>query len=136
MRAGGRDAHPKRKQAVGNRLARIALAKDYGRPIEYSGPGYESMDGSGGAARLKFTHAGGGLVAKDAENGGLKWFTVAGADGKFVPANAKIDGDVVIVTAAEVKEPKGVRYAWDKYPDGCNLYSKAGLPAAPFKTDR
>jgi sialate O-acetylesterase len=111
----------------------MAMANVYGRKLEYSGPVYESMKISGNAVRLKFSHVGGGLVAKD---GPLKWFVVAGADGKFVPAEARIEGDTVVVTSAEVSAPAAVRYAWDNYPEGCNLYNAAGLPAAPFRTDR
>ena len=91
------------------------------------------MEVSGPAIRLKFSHLGGGLVAKD---GPLKWLSIAGADGKFVPGEAKIEGDTVVVTGAGVTAPAAVRYAWDSYPEGCNLYNAAGLPAAPFRTDR
>ena len=128
--------HAPSERELGTRLARIALAKDYGKPIEYSGPVYESMEVSGGSARLTFKHLGGGLVAKDSSAGELKWFTAAGADGKFVPATAKIEGDSVVVSSPDVSEPKAVRYAWTAYPDGCNFYNAAGLPTAPFKTDR
>jgi len=128
-----KDVHPHNKAPLGERLTRMAMAKVYGRKLEYSGPVYESMKIGGNAVRLKFSHAGGGLVAKD---GPLKWFVVAGADGKFVPAEARIEGDTVVVTSAEVSAPAAVRYAWDNYPEGCNLYNRAGLPAAPFRTDR
>ena len=111
----------------------MAMANVYGRKLEYSGPVYESMKVSGNAIRVKFSHLGGGLVAKD---GPLKWFAVAGADGKFVSAEAKIEDDVVVVSSPEVSTPVAVRYAWDNYPEGCNLYNAAGLPAAPFRTDR
>jgi sialate O-acetylesterase len=127
-----KNVHPKDKQDVGDRLTRIALANAYGHTIEFSGPRYDSMKVEGGAIRLSFTHLGGGLVAKDPP---LKWFTVAGADMKFVPADAKIDGDTVVVSSAQVPSPAAVRYAWSNYPDGCNLYNAAGLPAAPFRTD-
>jgi sialate O-acetylesterase len=130
------NVHPKRKQEVANRLARIALAKDYGQLIEFSGPMYDSMQVNGGAIRLKFTHANGGLIAKDSPAGELKWFAIAGNDGKFFPAIAKIDGDVVIVSSPDVREPKAVHYAWEPYPEGGNLYNDAGLPAAPFTTER
>ena len=128
-----KDVHPHNKAPLGERLTRMAMANVYGRKLEYSGPVYESMKISGIAVRLKFSHVGGGLVAKD---GPLKWFVVAGADGKFVPAEARIEGDTVVVTSAEVSAPAAVRYAWDNYPEGCNLYNAAGLPAAPFRTDR
>jgi sialate O-acetylesterase len=127
-----KNVHPKDKQDVGDRLTRIALANAYGHTLEFSGPMYDSMKVEGGAIRLSFTHLGGGLVAKDPP---LKWFVIAGADMNFVPADAKIDGDSVVVSSAQVPTPAAVRYAWSNYPDGCNLYNAAGLPAAPFRTD-
>jgi sialate O-acetylesterase len=126
------NVHPHNKEPLGDRLTRIALAKTYGRDIEYSGPRYESMTIEGSAVRIKFSHLGGGLVAK---GGALKWFQIAGADQKFVDADAQIDGDTIRVTAASVPSPQAVRYAWDDFPDGCNLYNAADLPAAPFRTD-
>jgi len=127
------DVHPHNKAPLGERLTKIALANVYGRKLEYSGPVYKSMKVSGNAIRLRFSHAGGGLVAKD---GPLKWFAIAGADGKFVPAEAKIEGDSVVVSSSAVSAPVAARYAWDNYPEGCNLVNAAGLPAAPFRTDR
>jgi sialate O-acetylesterase len=127
-----KNVHPKDKQDVGDRLTRIALANAYGRTLEYSGPRYDSMKVEGAAIRLSFTHLGGGLVAKGPP---LKWFEIAGADMKFVPADAKIDGSSLVVSSAQVPSPVAVRYAWSDYPDGCNLYNAAGLPAAPFRTD-
>lgn len=128
-----RNVHPHNKQDVGDRLARIALAKDYGRKIEYSGPMYQSMKVEGNKIRVRFSHLDGGLVAKGGEP--LKWFAIAGADMKFVPAEAEIDGDTVVVSSAEVSAPVAVRYAWVNFPEGCNLYNKSGLPAAQFRTD-
>jgi sialate O-acetylesterase len=130
-----RNVHPKNKEPLGDRLTRIALANTYGRKIEYYGPMYESMKVEGGAIRLTFTHLGGGLVAKGDT---LKGFQVAGADQKFVDAAAKIDGDTLVVSSAQVAAPVAVRYAWANYPEGmgCNLYNAAGLPAAPFRSDK
>lgn len=125
------DIHPTRKEPVGQRLALAARALAYGEKIEYSGPLYQSMEVKGSEAVLSFTHIGSGLVAKDGE---LKGFTLAGADGKFVPATAKIKGSNVLVTAAEVAEPKAVRYGWANVPD-VNLFNQEGLPASPFRTD-
>jgi sialate O-acetylesterase len=125
--------HPKDKQDVADRLTRIALANTYGRKIEYSGPIYDSMKVEGNSIRLQFTHVTGGLVAK---GGDLKTFTIAGKDGKFVPATARIDHDTLVVSSPDVVEPAAVRYAWDNYPEGCNLYNGDGLPAAPFRTDK
>jgi len=128
-----KSVHPKDKQDVGDRLTRIALANVYGRQIEYSGPLYQSSQVENGAMRIHFTHIGGGLVAKGGPP--LKWFTIAGADGKFVPADAKIDGDTVLVSSPTVPAPTAVRYAWDTYPFDANLFNAANLPAAPFRTD-
>jgi len=123
--------HPKNKEPLGERLTAIALAKTYGRKIEYSGPVYESMKVRGNAIELKFSHAE-GLMAK---GGPLKWLQIAGADQKFVDAEAKIEGNTILVSSPQVSAPVAVRYAWADYPEGCNLYNGAGFPAAPFRTD-
>jgi sialate O-acetylesterase len=125
--------HPKDKQDVADRLMRIALAGTYGHKIGYSGPVYDSMKVEGNAIRIKFAHAGGGLAAK---GGDLQTFTIAGQDGKFVPATARIDQGTVVVSSPDVAKPAAVRYAWENYPEGCNFYNGDGLPAAPFRTDR
>ena len=131
------DIHPKNKQDVGKRLALIALAKDYGKDIEYSGPVYKSISIEGSKVRLSFDHAD-GLHAKANAKGEtkLRRFEIAGADQKFVWADATIEGTQVIVTHADIKQPVAVRYAWADNPEGCNLYNKAGLPASPFRTDQ
>ena len=125
------DIHPKNKQEVGRRLALAALAKTYKRNVPYSGPVFDSMRIEGDKAVLKFKHADGGLVAKDGE---LKGFAVAGEDRKWVWAEAKVQGDTVVVRSDKVSKPVAVRYAWANNPV-CNLYNGAGLPAAPFRTD-
>ncbi len=125
------DIHPTHKQPVGARLALAARALAYGEKIEYSGPVFEAMKARGGKAVLHFSHTGGGLVAKDGE---LKGFTIAGEDKNFHPAEARIVGDNVVVTSAEVKDPVAVRYGWADVPEG-NLFNRDGLPASPFRTD-
>ena len=127
-----KNVHPPNKQDVGDRLARIARAKLYGKKIECSGPMYSSMKVEGNAVRINFSHTAEGLVAK---GGPLKTFVIAGADKKFVQAEAMIDGNSVLVSSPAVPAPVAVRYAWDNYPEGCNLYNTAGLPCAPFRTD-
>lgn len=122
--------HPKNKQDVGDRLCRIALAKTYGKPIEYSGPEPATVISFGAALRVEFRHATGGLSDHGTP---LKTFEVAGADGKFLPATANIDGTSVYVSSPDVTIPVAVRYAWSDYPEGCNLYNTDGLPAAPFQ---
>jgi sialate O-acetylesterase len=125
------DIHPTRKEPVGQRLALAARALAYEEKIEYSGPLYQSMRIKGGEVILGFTHTGGGLVAKDGE---LKGFTLAGADGKFIPAAARIEGENIHVSAAGMTDPKAVRYGWENVPD-VNLFNREGLPASPFRTD-
>ena len=127
-----KDVHPHSKAPVGNRLARLALAHVYGHKTEFAGPVYHFMTLQGDTVRLAFSHLGGGLVAKD---GPLKTFEIAGADGKYVAADAVIEGDTIVVRSAAVLAPVAVRYAWSNYPEGCNLFNAAGLPAAPFRTD-
>jgi sialate O-acetylesterase len=127
-----KDIHPKDKQDVGTRLALAALANVYGRKLEYSGPAYRRMKIEGERVRLSFDHAEGGLVVRD--GGHLMGFAVAGEDGRFVWADAVIDGDEVVVSSPEVKRPAAVRYAWADNP-AANLYNRAGLPASPFRTD-
>ena len=129
-----KNVHPHNKQDVGDRLARIALANVYGRKIEFSGPQFTSMNIAGSQARLQFSHLGGGLVVKG--GAALGGFVIAGADKKFVPAEARIDGDTVIVSSAEVTTPVAVRYAWANFPKDANLYNAAGLPAPQFRTDK
>jgi sialate O-acetylesterase len=123
--------HPPNKQDVGRRLALVALEKVYAMPVESSGPRFDSMKVEGPAIRVRFTHAE-GLVARDSFP---KTFAIAGADRKFVWAEAKVDGDSVLVGSTQVPQPVAVRYAWADNPAGCNLYNAASLPAAPFRTD-
>jgi sialate O-acetylesterase len=128
-----KNVHPHNKQDVGDRLARIALAQVYNRPIEYSGPAYANMTvEEGRRIRISFTHVGGGLAVKGA--GPLKYFEVAGADGKYAPADASLEGDTVVVSSPRVPAPTAVRYCWVNFPSGCNFFNAAGLPAAQFRT--
>jgi sialate O-acetylesterase len=125
------DIHPKNKQDVGRRLALNALALTYKQPIEYSGPTYRSMKIEGDGIRLTFDHAA-GMAAKG--GGALQGFAIAGADKKFVWADARIEGNTVVVSSPQVKQPVAVRYAWANNPLA-NLYNANGLPAVPFRTD-
>jgi sialate O-acetylesterase len=129
-----KDIHPRNKQDVGDRLARLALAKDYHqRNVVWSGPVFRKVKFDNGRALIAFDHTDGGLMCKDGKP--LSWFTIAGADQKFVSANAVIDGDQVIVTSPEVTTPAAVRFAWHEKAMP-NLFNGAGLPARPFRTDR
>lgn len=125
------DIHPQRKAPVGERLALAARALAYGEKIEYSGPVYASMKIVGERAVLGFTHAGRGL---EMHGDKLQGFTIAGPDRKFANAEARIEGDKIIVESPQVKQPVAVRYGWANYPV-TNLRNKDGLPATPFRTD-
>jgi sialate O-acetylesterase len=124
--------HPGYKWEVGRRLSLWALAKDYGLKVVYSGPLYKCMKVKKHAIELSFTQTGSGLISADGQP--LSSFTIAGADGKFVPAQAIIKGNKVIVSTAGVINPVAVRFAWNEtaMPNFCN---KEKLPASPFRTD-
>ncbi len=128
------DIHPRNKQDVGLRLALAAEAIVYGRDGEHTGPVYRAMAIEGSRVRLRFDHAA-GLTAQPREGcEGLAGFAIAGADRRFVWARASIDGDSVVVWSEKVPAPVAVRYGWADNPR-CNLYTAAGLPASPFRTD-
>ena len=127
-----KDIHPKNKQDVGKRLAALALAKTYKqKDIACSGPVYKSMRVEGLKIRLYFDYTYGELSARE---GHLADFAIAGADKKFVPAEAVIDGDTVVVFSPQIEKPVAVRYAWTNWVDG-SLFNKEGLPATSFRTD-
>ncbi len=149
-----KDIHPRTKDIAGERLAKIALARAYGKAIPCSGPIYDSMNIEGSRIRISFKHLEGGLVAKElpAEyitwrakgetaplvknrpNSELEGFAICGEDRKWVWADAKIDGDTVLVWSEKVPAPAAVRYGWAANPTA-NLYNQADLPASPFRTD-
>ena len=124
--------HPANKQDVGKRLSLWALAKNYGKKnLVYSGPIYEKMKVDGNKIKLYFDHIGGGLLAR---GGALTDFTIAGKDKQFTEAKATIDGDTIIVSSRDVKNPVSVRFGWTNAAEP-NLFNKEGLPASPFRTD-
>jgi sialate O-acetylesterase len=125
------NVHPSDKQTVGARLALAARAVAYGEAVEFSGPLFHEATVEGDAMRVYFTHAG-GMQAKGAS---LEGFEVAGEDGKFYAAEARVDGDTVVVSAVGVGRPMFVRYAWANAPVTANLYNGAGLPAAGFTSE-
>jgi sialate O-acetylesterase len=122
------NVHPTDKVDVGLRLALAARALSYGEDIGYSGPIFRQATPEGSAIRAWFDHHAKGLVAK---GGLLTGFEVAGADGKFVPATATIDGNTVVAASDAVAEPVAVRYGWANSPQ-CNLFNGEGLAASPF----
>ena len=126
--------HPQNKQDVGKRLALWALAKDYGQnDLVHSGPLYKSMAIEAGKIRLSFNHTGSGLASRDAKP--LDWFEIAGEDGKFVKAQAVIDGNTIVVSSDAIAKPTAARFAWHQEAQP-NLINKEGLPAGPFRTNR
>lgn len=142
-----KNIHPKDKLDVGERLARWALAKDYGKDVVCSGPIFKAATPEGAKIRVSFDHVAPGLMVgsksptdlkptTEVKDGKLEGFSIAGADKNWFVADAVIDGDTVVVSSPSVATPVAVRYAYRGNPMGhANLYNKAGLPAAPFRSD-
>ena len=148
------NVHPADKKTVGERLAALALANDYGFDVPAYSPTFASAKFERGVAEITFAHIGKGLVARplpptytliavnnttaplvrNSPNSELEGFAICGEDQKWVWADARIDGSKVVVSSDKVPEPVAVRYAWADNPT-CNLYNKDGFPAAPFRTD-
>ncbi len=136
--------HPMDKMDVGHRLALAAFHVAYGEKLVYSGPIYDSMEKRAHALAVAFSHPGTGLKigsspwvgpgATAAPTDHLVGFVIANVDKNWIPADAKISGDSVIVSSPQVPDPVAVRYAWESYPVA-NLYNKQDLPASPFRTD-
>lgn len=138
------DIHPKNKLDVGERLARWALANQYGKKIEVSGPLYKDLKIEGNKARIQFDHLGSGLMVgqkvgirptEENPTGKLARFAIAGKDKKWFWAEARIDGNTVLCSSPDVLNPVAVRYGFTMNPSGANLYNREGLPASPFRTD-
>ncbi len=127
-----KNIHPSYKWEVGRRLSLLALAKDYNtKNLEYSGPRYQKMQIKGDKIALTFSDADG---LKTSDGTPLTYFTIAGDDGKYVPATAEIQGNKVVVSSSAVTNPRSVRFAWTETANP-NLINSAGLPALPFRTD-
>ncbi|HME00811.1 MAG TPA: sialate O-acetylesterase [Terriglobia bacterium] len=125
------NVHPADKQTVGVRLALAARALAYGENVEFSGPQFRQATAEGESMRVWFDHSASGLVAR---GGVLQGFEIAGDDGRFVDAGARIDGKTVVISSARVSEPKYVRYGWANAPV-VSLYNGDGLPASPFTSE-
>jgi len=124
--------HPTDKQDVGLRLALAARVIAYGEKIEDSGPLFREARPERAAMRIWFDHTTGGMNAKG--GGPLKGFEIAGTDRRYVPADAKIESNSIVVSNPAVAAPQYVRYAWADNPD-CNLYNGENLPASPFRSE-
>jgi len=125
------DIHPLNKQEVGRRLALAARAVAYGEPITFAGPLYDGMSLEGKRIRIRFRHTGKGLILDTSKGTG---FAIAGSDGRFLPADALVDGETIVVSCQDVIAPVAVRYAWEDDPV-TSLRNREGLPASPFRTN-
>jgi sialate O-acetylesterase len=121
------DVHPTDKVDVGLRLARAARALTYGESVEYDGPDFRQATPEGASIRAWFDHAKG----LNAKGGDVTGFEVAGPDGKFSSATAKIEGESIVASSPSVYEPIYIRYGWANSSQ-CNLFNAEGLPASPF----
>jgi len=126
------DIHPPNKQDVATRLAATALAQTYGQKISYLSPSYKSMNVEGDSIRISFDGTEGGLIS---QGGVPTGFEVAGVDGKYVWANASIEGESVRLSSPKAANPVAARYGWSDHPL-CNVYTRAGFPIAPFRTGK
>lgn len=125
--------HPTNKSGYADRALLVAKGFVYGQKIEFSGPLYASHEIAGEKVRIKFTHIGQGLATRHGAT--LQGFQIAGADKKFVWADAIIEGDTVVLSSKEVPQPAAVRYAWSANSPWANLFNKDGLPAQTFRAD-
>jgi sialate O-acetylesterase len=129
----GNGIHPPNKSGYGTRAVQVALAVAYDKGTEYLGPQLAGHQINGGKVTLSFKHLGKGLAFKNGDK--LQGFSIAGADKKFIWADAVIEGDQVVVSSASVPQPAAVRYAWSNAFQWANLFNLDGLPAQPFRTD-
>jgi sialate O-acetylesterase len=137
----GPGIHPTNKSGYGARACRVALGFVYGKAVEFYGPIYDSHAVEGQVIRVKFKHAA-GLAVPEGQK--LQGFEVAGADGAYQWAEAKIEpstgsgqaGDTVVVSSDKVQAPVNVRYGWANSHPWANLFNSAHLPALTFRTDR
>lgn len=128
------DIHPHNKMEVGRRLALLAMHYEYGKPIK-KGPTYKSRSAHGNTINIKFETYGSNLKSTD-KFGYLRGFAIAGQDGKFHWAKARLsDNNEATVYSDQISDPRFVRYAWSDNPGPLDLYNTDGLPAFPFRTD-
>jgi len=124
------DIHPRNKKPVGRRLALQALEKTYGKDLVSGGPQFERLTVEGELLRVWFKRTGSGLVTSDGQT--PDWFEIAGENGLFVPAQARIKGNSVVLSHAGMKKPYAMRYAWSKMAEP-NLRHKEGFPVSAFR---
>ncbi len=135
---------PRNRKDPGERLAACVLAREFGRDVPYRGPRYRSHRIEDNRVIVSFMHIGGGLIVgkksgldmvEEIRGGILKEFAIAGSDKKWHWADARVEGDTVVLTCKAVDAPVAIRYAYRAFPEECNLYNREGLPCAPFRTD-
>ena len=124
--------HPPEKKTIGNRLAGLALANDYAKELEASGPLFKAVKVDGTTLIVEFENIGSGLMS--IENG-LTNFEIAGADKKYMPAHAKIVNETIVVNNPTISNPVYVRYAWSD-TSTATLFNKEGLPASTFTSEK
>ena len=129
----GSSVHPPNKSGYGRRACLVALAVAYGRDVEFYGPIYESHKVEGDSIRISYTHTGAGLATRHGDR--LQGFEIADNQGEFHWADARIDGNTVVLSSPAVKKPTQVRYGWAKDHTWANLFNKDGLPALTFSTE-
>lgn len=128
------DVHPGNKKGIAERLALASRSVAYGEKLIWSSPVFQKMELENDRLRLHFDTKGGTLATKPS-NSALKGFALASTDRVFRPAEAKIEGNTVLLRSNEVPKPVAARYAWERSPVGSNLCNNEGLPASPFRTD-
>lgn len=128
----GTGIHPANKSGYGKRASRVALGAVYGKDLAFSGPVYKSHSVAGKTIRVEFDHVGQGLAFRHADS--IRGIEIAGKDGKWAWADARIDGDSIVVSSADVAAPLHVRYAFHKTTNFANLFNKDGLPAQMFSS--
>jgi sialate O-acetylesterase len=124
--------HPGQKAEVGNRLAFWALAKNYGKDIDFSGPIYKSFETKDNQIIVSFDYAGSGLEIRN--SGDNNNFLIAGEDKVFKKADVKTNGDKLVLSNPGIENPVAARYAWSNTSEA-TLFNKEGLPASSFRTD-